>query len=131
MKNVIAYLRVSTDGQAGEDRFGIDSQKSMIAEYCERKGYVILDWFEDHISGAKANRPAFDQIVYGEVTNPPYEAVVVAKSDRVARDVMLYYAYKYELSKKKIELISVTEDFDQMGVMAPVLESVTAALAQV
>ena len=26
MKNVVAYIRVSTDGQCGEDKYGLDAQ---------------------------------------------------------------------------------------------------------
>ncbi len=28
MKKAVGYCRVSTDGQVGEDKFGIDSQKN-------------------------------------------------------------------------------------------------------
>lgn len=33
--NVVAYCRVSTDGQAQEDKFGIDNQKAIITRYAE------------------------------------------------------------------------------------------------
>ena len=32
MKNVVAYIRVSTDGQTGEDKFGLDVQREKIEE---------------------------------------------------------------------------------------------------
>ena len=81
--NVVAYVRVSTDGQLGEDKFGLDAQREQIIEYCAKNDMNILKWYSDEgESGAKC-RPGFDEIVYGDVTNPPYEAVVVAKSDRI------------------------------------------------
>lgn len=132
MKNVVAYLRVSTDGQTGDDKFGLESQRQMIIDYCAKNELNILDWYTDEgISGATDDRPAFNRIVYGEVTNPPYEAVVVAKSDRIARDIYIYFAYRNELRKKNIDVISVTEDFGMFGVYAPILEAMLAAMAQV
>lgn len=107
----MAYVRVSTDGQVGEDRFGVESQKKVIQEYCESKGHEILEWYVDEgESGVKESRPAFDKILFGEVFNPPVEAVVVAKSDRVARDIKLYYYFMMLLEKKCIRLVSATEE---------------------
>jgi DNA invertase Pin-like site-specific DNA recombinase len=47
MKKAVGYCRVSTDGQVGEDKFGIDSQKEQILEYAKRNDYEILEWFID------------------------------------------------------------------------------------
>ena len=41
MKNVIAYIRVSTDGQCGEDKFGLDVQREQIIEYCAKNDMNI------------------------------------------------------------------------------------------
>lgn len=111
MKNVIAYVRVSTDGQAMDDKFGIESQKEIIAGYCEKHGMSIMDWYIDRgESGVKENRPQLDAILYGEVKNPPVEAVIVAKSDRMARDIKLYYYFMMLLEKRGMKLISATEE---------------------
>ena len=57
MKQVAAYIRVSTDGQVGEDKFGLETQKGIITEYCEKNGMEIIRWFSDEgESGAKAAR---------------------------------------------------------------------------
>jgi DNA invertase Pin-like site-specific DNA recombinase len=132
MKKVVAYIRVSTEAQCKEDKFGLDVQKEMITEYCTENDMEVTEWFiEKGVSGAKDDRPEFSKILNGAVGNPPIEAVVVAKNDRIARDVQLYFAYKYQLSRQKLELISVTEDFGQLGVFAPVLEAFIASMAQV
>lgn len=90
-KNAVGYVRVSTEGQVGDDKFGIDSQKQSILLYANDHGYNIVRWYIDEgVSGVKENRPELDKILYeDDVTNPPYEAVIVAKSDRMARDVKL------------------------------------------
>lgn len=130
MKNVVAYTRVSTDGQVGEDKFGLEVQRQQIVEYCEKHDMAILRWYTDEGESGAKTRPGFDEIVYGEVSNPPIEAVVVAKTDRVARNIEIYYYYKMLLRNKSIELISIAEDFGQFGVFSSMLESFTLCVAQ-
>lgn len=130
MKNVAAYIRVSTDGQCGDDKFGMEVQREQIEEYCHRNDMNVIKWFTDAGESGAKERPGFDSIVYGDVSNPPYEAVVVAKSDRVARDINVYYYYKMLLLKKEIALVSVSEDFGKMGVFSTMLEAFTLCCAQ-
>ena len=130
MKNIVAYIRVSTDGQCGEDKFGLDVQREQIIEYCSKNDMNILKWYTDEGESGAKERPGFDEIVYGEVSNPPYEAVIVAKSDRVARDINIYYYYKMLLIKKDVKLISIAEDFGQFGVFANMLEAFTLCVAE-
>ena len=130
MKNVVAYIRVSTDGQTGEDKFGLDVQREQIEEYCRKNDMNIVRWFSDEGESGAKYRPGFDEIVYGEVNNPPYEAVVVAKSDRVARDINIYFYYQGALLRKGIELISICEDFGQFGVFAGMLKAFTLTCAE-
>lgn len=106
----VGYLRVSTQGQAAEDKFGLKEQKAIVEEYAEANGYEIEEWYTDGgISGIKEDRPAMNALLYGDIQNPPIEAVIVAKSDRIARDMKLYYYYLMLLEKKGIRLISATE----------------------
>ena len=127
---VVAYIRVSTDNQCGDDKFGLDVQRKNIMDYCAANGMEIVKWFSDEGESGAKERPGFDEIVYGDVSNPPYEAVVVAKSDRVARDINIYFYYKMLLLKKDIKLISIAEDFGQFGVFANMLEAFTLCVAE-
>lgn len=129
--NAIGYIRVSTDGQVGEDKFGLDAQRAQIEEYAKKNDISISKWVIDEgESGAKL-RPKFDTMIYeSEISNPPTEAIVVAKSDRVARDINIYYYYKMKLKMKNIKLVSVTEDFGQMGVLSTMLEAFTMCAAE-
>lgn len=131
MRNVIGYIRVSTDAQAGEDRFGISAQRELIEEYCAKNDMRVIKWFHDEGESGAKERPGMDEIAYSEdYTNPPFEAVVVAKSDRVARDINVYFYYKMMLRKKNVELISVSEDFGQFGAFAAMLEAFTICAAE-
>lgn len=128
---VVGYLRVSTKGQIGTDKYGIRTQMSSIREFCKAKGCEIARWYIDKgISGAKEEREQFGRILRGDIPEG-VEAVIVAKSDRVARDVYIYFAYKNELRKQGIQIISVAEDFGDQGVFTVVLDAMLAAMAEV
>lgn len=130
-KNAVGYIRVSTERQAGEDKYGVDAQRKEILDYADKNGYVIIAWFQDSISGVKEDRPEFNKILYGDdVTNPPFEAVIVFKNDRVARDTKLYFYYLYTLEKKNIRLISVHEKFDEDNDLANVYRSLMLFVAE-
>ena len=111
MKNVVAYCRVSTDAQAGENKYGIEAQKQQIMQYCAGHDMQISKWFVDEgESGVKENRPQLDALLFGDIHNPPVEAVIVAKSDRIARDIKLYYYFMMLFEKRGMKLISATEE---------------------
>ena len=133
MKRAVAYCRVSTEGQTGDDKFGIASQMDMIREYCEKNDIEVVNWYIDEgVSGAAKNRPALSRLLEGEVTNPPVEAVIVAKADRLARDINLYYGFKAKLAELNLEIISVTEDWSaQDKLTAMILENFLAMVAQI
>lgn len=111
-RNAIAYCRCSTQGQVGEDKFGLDAQKDAIREYAQANNFKIVAWCEDVVSGVSDDRPELNKILYGDdVANPPFEAVIVFKSDRVARDIQLYFHYSFLLRRKGVELIAVNDSF--------------------
>lgn len=128
-KRVIAYLRVSTEGQV--DKYGLDAQEMDIRVYCSKNDMEIVKVLrEEGVSGAKEDRPMFNEIMYGDVCEDGIDAIVVAKNDRVARDINIYYYFKMQLKRKGIELISVAEDFGEMGIMASFLEAFTLCVAE-
>ena len=118
-KNAIGYIRVSTERQADDDKYGIEVQKQAILLYANDNGYNIVDWKIDTISGAKDDRPALNEILYGDnITNPPFEAVIVFKNNRMARDTKMYFYYLYTLEKRNIKLLSTREEFPEGSDMA-------------
>ncbi len=130
-KNAIGYVRVSTMEQAGEDKFGIDAQKQAILLYANTNGYNIVDWKIDKMSGAKDDRPALNEILYGDnVSNPPFEAVIIFKNDRLARDTKLYFYYLYTLEKKNIKLLSTKEEFSEGSEFANIYRALLQFVAE-
>ena len=59
MKNVIGYIRVSTDGQCKEDKFGLEVQREQILEYCEKNDMKVIRWFSDEGESGAKERPGF------------------------------------------------------------------------
>jgi DNA invertase Pin-like site-specific DNA recombinase len=130
-KNAIGYIRVSTEQQAHDDKFGIDVQKQAILLYANNNGYNIVDWKIDEMSGAKDDRPALNEILYGDsVNNPPIEAVIVFKNDRLARDTKLYFYYLYTLEKKNITLLSTKEEFSEGSEFANIYRALLQFVAE-
>lgn len=110
LKNAIGYIRVSTKEQS--DKFGADAQKVAIQTYAEKHGYQIIDWVQDNVSGVIEDRDGWNRIIVDpKVQKPPYDAVIVFKSDRVAREIKLYFYFEWLLQKKGVELISVNDGF--------------------
>lgn len=110
MKNAIGYLRVSTKEQ--DEKFGVEAQKKAISEYASAHDYIIIDWVKDSVSGVEENRIGLGRILCDpQVSNPPYEAVIVYKSDRIARKIEMYFYYEWLLLKKGVKLVSVNDGF--------------------
>ena len=130
-KNAVGYIRVSTDGQSKDEKYGIDVQRKEILSYANEHGYNIVQWFIDVISGTCGDRPELDKILYGDnITNPPFEAVIAFKSDRIARDTKLYFYYLYVLERKNIELISTRESFSEGNDFANVYRALLQFVAE-
>ena len=72
---VIAYVRVSTEGQ--EDKYGLDVQRNAIQEYADKNGYAIKAWYTDVTSGANAKRPELSLALHDESKS---KAVLVFKN---------------------------------------------------
>lgn len=113
MKQAIGYIRLSTKEQ--DDKYGEDAQKSAITEYAKGHGFQIVEWVKDVVSGVKEDRLGLGRILYDQnIQKPPYEAIIVFKSDRIAREIKLYFYYEWLLLKKGVELISVNDGFPEV-----------------
>lgn len=126
----IGYIRVSTEEQSADDKYGIEVQKQAISDYADRNGFEIVCWLTDTISGAKDNRPELDKILYNADQLPAHEAVIVFKNDRVARDTKLYFYYFYTLEKRNVKLLSTEEHFSEGDDFANIYRSLLMFVAE-
>ena len=59
----VAYMRVSTADQAGEDRYGLPAQREVIVAYAQAHDIEILGWYADEgLSGSTLDRPEFGNL---------------------------------------------------------------------
>jgi len=106
---VAAYLRVSTRGQSGEDKFGLPSQRASIATFCEANGYeVVAEFVDAGVSGVKADRPAFVRLLEA-AKKREFEAVIVGQADRLSRRVAVDGYLRVLLEQCGVTVLSATE----------------------
>jgi DNA invertase Pin-like site-specific DNA recombinase len=110
---VVAYLRVSTDRQADEG-FGLDVQEAAIREWAQRnKARVAFVVRDEGRSGTAdiVDRPGLAEAL-GHLQAKRADAVVVARVDRLARDLVLQEWLRAEVLRAGAELRSAspTED---------------------
>lgn len=130
MAHVAAYLRVSTANQAEEDKFGIAAQRSSVEDWAHQHGDTIVAWYEDDgISGGTLARPGLQSLIL-DAEEQTFSAVLVAKMDRIARDLMAQLWIEKELLKHAVEIISVAEPFRGQDPANVLFRQVIGAFAQ-
>lgn len=127
---IAAYIRVSTTGQARADAFGLDVQRDAIQRYADRERHEIAAWYQDiGISGATIDRPGLTTILQ-DAEAGMFGAMVVARMDRVARDVFVQLWIEKELLKAGVEVISATEPLRGRDPMMTAFRQMTAVFAE-
>lgn len=130
MTKAAAYLRVSTDGQVGEDKYGLADQKSAIKVYARAQGFEVVAWYSDEgISGATMDRAGLQDMLT-DASSGDFKAVIVAKMDRIARDLMAQLWIEKELLRCSVELISAAEPFRGQDPANVLFRQIIGAFAQ-
>lgn len=129
LKIAAAYVRVSTEDQT---ELSPDTQVQKIRQYAKNRGYFIPNEFifhDDGISGRSTKkRHGFNQMITVAKTDPkPFDAILVWKFSRFARNREDSIVYKSMLKKRGIDVISVSEDVgdDKMSIL---IESLIEAM---
>lgn len=131
-KRAIGYIRVSTEEQGMEDRYGIEAQQEAIAKYASENGYEVVDYRIEMESGTVFDdkRPVWNNILYGDVTNPPIQAVIAFKSDRISRNMKFYFYWLVVLERRGIKLLSANEQFQEGDDMANIYRALALFVAE-
>lgn len=107
--NAVAYCRFSSFHQRDES---IDAQLRAIKEYCKRKGYNLVNSYEDRaMSGTTDKRPSFLQMI-SDSAKGLFDIVIVHKLDRFARNRYDSAIYKHKLRENGVHVESVLEQLD-------------------
>jgi DNA invertase Pin-like site-specific DNA recombinase len=106
LKNAAIYLRVSTEEQS--KHWGVQAQLSSCKKYCRENKLTVAAVYTDTISGGTSNRPGFQQMLI-DAKQKSFSVVVVAKLDRLARDLYLQIGTIEDLREHGVEVVSVSE----------------------
>ena len=96
-RDIIGYARVSAPDQK------LDSQLDALKQAgCNKM-------FTDHVSGAKADRPGWNQLI---AYVRPGDKVIVTELSRMSRSLMHLLEVVCEFEQQGIELVSLRENID-------------------
>lgn len=125
--NTVIYARYSA-GPRQTDQ-SIDGQLRVCTEFCKQRGLTVIDTYCDrHISGRTDERPEFQRLI-ADAKAHKFEAVVVYKTDRFARNKYDSAIYKRELRRNGIQIFYAAEAIPE-GPEGIILESLMEGLAE-
>jgi DNA invertase Pin-like site-specific DNA recombinase len=109
MKKAAIYARVSSEKQDAD--LSISAQLKALREYALRNGYIVArEYVDEAESGRSIDRPGFKQMIATARQKPaPFEAILVWKLSRFARNREDSIIYKSLLRKQGIQVISMNE----------------------
>jgi DNA invertase Pin-like site-specific DNA recombinase len=103
-----AYLRVSGKGQIDGD--GFPRQEKTIRAFSRGKFEIVETFKEKGISGTLKGRPALAEMIVSLDSNGHgIKTVIVERTDRIARDLMVQETILNDFRKIGISVISATE----------------------
>lgn len=84
-KSAAIYCRVSTPGQASEEKYSIPLQRDSAINFCKARGWIVREIYIDAgFSGKNLNRPAMQKLI-SEIKN--FNIVVVFALSRLSRSL--------------------------------------------
>ena len=110
---VVAYARVSSRKQV-EKGLSISSQLKEIREYAKDEGWDIVNEYVDKAQSARtADRPSFQRMIKDAESNGfNFDAVLIWKHSRFARNRKDSIVYKSKLKDQNVDVISIKQDTD-------------------
>jgi site-specific DNA recombinase len=128
---VVGYCRVSTETQA-EQGLGLPIQQDQINAFCKKNPQYRLDkiYTDAGISGSTLEkRPALQELLR-DAKQHRFTKVIVAKMDRLARDLYVQLFAEKELLVSGVEVISVSESFNGNDPLMVAMRQIVGTFAQ-
>ena len=86
MKNVILYVRVSTDEQADKG-YSLRDQEAKLLQYCKELNYRVIDIYREDYSAKTFKRPEFKKLLaYCKSNKKQVDELLLVKWDRFSRN---------------------------------------------
>ena len=112
--DVALYVRVSSEKQDVD--LSIAAQLKALREYSQARDYnvvVVKEFVDEAESGRTIHRPVFQEMIRLARPGPaPFDAILVYKLSRFARNREDSIIYKSLLRKQGIQLISINEPLE-------------------
>lgn len=125
--NAVIYARYSP-GPRQTDQ-SIDGQLRVCHAFCEQRGLeVVGEYCDRHISGKTDDRPEFQRLI-ADAKLKKFDAVVVYKTDRLARNKYDSAIYKREIKRNGVQIFYAAEAIPD-GPEGIILESLLEGLAE-
>lgn len=127
---VVGYVRVSTEEQ-GNSGLGLEAQRAAIHAECERRGWTLLETFEDAGASGKSmnGRPALEQALEA-VQSGLAGGLVVAKLDRLSRSLLDFAALMEQARRQGWALVALDLGVDTSTPAGEMMANVMATFAQ-
>ncbi len=124
MKIAAAYIRVSDERQ---DEYSPDSQIKLIRDYAIKNEYIIPNdfvFYDDGISAksTKKRNRFNDMIAFAEKKDHPFDAIIVWKFSRFARNEEDSILIKSRLRKNGVSVLSVSEPINEKDEYSGLIE---------
>lgn len=126
--NVVLYLRYSSDRQNEQS---IEGQERVCRAFCSQHNYTVVGTYIDRALTATKNvekRIEFQNMI-NDSSKGNFEAVIVYKLDRFARNRYDSATYKAKLKRNGVKVISATENISD-NPEGIILESVLEGMAE-
>ncbi len=129
-QQAVAYIRVSTEGQALEG-VSLEAQEAKIRAYCALNDLELVEVYADRgVSGKRAdNRPELQRAL-NAIDNGQADALVIFKLDRLARCTIDALEIAQSLDKRGASLHSLNEKLDTGSAMGRFFFTLVASLAE-
>lgn len=124
MKRAALYARVSTLDQH------CDTQLLDLRQLAGQRGFTIVETYIDHgVSGTRTRRPGLDKLME-DASRHRFDVVVVWAFDRLARSVRHLLETLDELTRLRIEFVSLRENIDSGGPLGRAIVVIIGAIAE-
>jgi DNA invertase Pin-like site-specific DNA recombinase len=125
---VVGYLRVSTDDQA-RNGYGLDAQRDAIEREAKRRNWHVT-WFVDQASARNLDRPQLKRALAALLPPRKYEALVVAKLDRLSRSLVDFAQLLEHARRDGWALVALDLGVDTTTPAGELVANVMVAVAQ-
>ena len=129
MQRAAIYYRVSTDKQ------DLDSQKQAVESFinaleASKKPTKVSEYVDEGISGAKTNRPAYQQLL-DDCYKKKIDTIIVYKLDRFSRNATDAIRTLLDFDECNVAFVSVTQPVLNLGHDNPFRRTMLAAFAEI